>query len=297
MRRNRSAFTLIELLVVIAIIGILIGLLLPAVQKVREAANRAKCQSNMKQLGIAVHNYASTFQDKLPPAQASYPAGAGVASGSVMFWLLPYVEQGPLFNQYNVAGSGGNSAATLPVNAPKIYQCPSDITNASGLGSAHSSVGVTSYACNWQLLGTGTAVAPVTGNIAAYTVANIPDGTSNTILFTEKSGDTSGYANNWGQVTVANTSGPAFAFGAVSAAAGPPPTGTLANGYPQFNPTGTTSTSANPASVSMVQGYHTATIVVGLADGSVRGVSASVSTGTWGLAVIPNDGYPLPSDW
>ena len=116
--RDRAAFTLIELLVVIAIIGILIGLLLPAVQKVREAANRAKCQNNVKQLGIAVHNYASTFQDKLPPAQASYPAGAGVANGSILFWLLPYVEQDALFRTYNIAGSGKAASASAGADHP-----------------------------------------------------------------------------------------------------------------------------------------------------------------------------------
>lgn len=310
LRSRRSAFTLIELLVVIAIIGILIGLLLPAVQKVREAANRAKCQNNIKQLGIATHNYASTYQDKLPPIAASYPATGGNVPGSVMYWLLPYVEQDALFRKYNAmpaaagAGGGGTQASvTDKVPGPKYFQCPSDITNASGLGSV-SGQGVTSYAGNYQLLGTATAVSPVVGlgspagtGVPQYTVANIPDGTSNTVLFTEKSAEssTAAYPNVWGVVTAANNGGPAFAVGAVSATAGTPPTGTLTYGYPQFNPTGTAG--SNAANVNSVQGYHTATIVVGLADGSVRGVSASVSTGTWALAVIPNDGYPLPSDW
>lgn len=287
-RQKRFAFTLIELLVVIAIIGILIGLLLPAVQKVREAANRAKCQSQVKQLVLAAHNYASTFQDKLPPAQASYPAGGGFASGSTIFWLLPYIEQDALFRTYNVAGSGGGTAAaTIP--GPKVINCPSDITNANGLAG---STGVTSYAFNWQLLGTGVAVAPVTGNIAAYTIANIPDGTSNTVLVTEKSAQNTGSTPNiWGVATAAPT-GPVFAIGAATVSGA---TVTLANGTPQFSPTGTSG--SNPANPSLVQGYHTATIITGLADGSVRGVSASVSINTWGMAVVPNDGNPLPSDW
>jgi prepilin-type N-terminal cleavage/methylation domain-containing protein len=305
LRSRRSAFTLIELLVVIAIIGILIGLLLPAVQKVREAANRAKCQNNVKQLCLAVHNYASTFQDKLPPAQAGFPAGAGTATGATFFWLLPYVEQDALFRTYNVAGSGGGTAASqaTPVNGPKGFQCPSDITNSSGLGSV-SAKGVTSYAANWQLFGTGTAVAPVVGGgaggtgVAQYTIANIPDGTSNTVMITEKSAEnsTAGYYNNWGSVTVATSAGPAFAIGTATTAAGPPPTVTLPNvSTPQFSPTGTAGTA--PANVLLVQGYHTATIVTGLADGSVRGVSASVSTNTWGMACYPSDGNPLPTDW
>jgi hypothetical protein len=117
-------------------------------------------------------------------------------------------------------------------------------------------------------------------------------------MIAEKAGeDSSGgsYSNTWGSASVSTNQGPIFAYGTVSSAAGPPPTGSLTYGNPQFSPTGTAGNT--PANVNLVQGYHTATIVVGLADGSVRGVSASVSTGTWGLAVIPNDGYPLPSDW
>src|SRR5262245_40558050 len=94
MRRERTGFTLIELLVVIAIIAILVGLLLPAVQKVREAAARAKSANNLKQLTLAVHNYEGT-NGKIPANAVTLPSGLRV---SCHWLLLPYVEQSPLQN-------------------------------------------------------------------------------------------------------------------------------------------------------------------------------------------------------
>ena len=145
--RRRRGFTLIELLVVIAIIAILIGLLLPAVQKVREAAARTTCQNNLKQIGLAIHNYESSYQ-KLPAAYTLLPAAdpdpnaqfAGKRVGlSLLSNLLPFMEQSPLYQRLDSTKSSFNTV-NVPPNGPhagantaysqvvKSYLCPSDPT-------------------------------------------------------------------------------------------------------------------------------------------------------------------------
>src|SRR4051812_8662821 len=131
-RFKRKAFTLIELLVVIAIIAVLIGLLLPAVQKVREAAARLSCQNNLRQIGLATIHAADTFNGELPPAWGHYPRGSSVGPYGTQVWILPYIEQQNAFN--NVPAMMADPSIGAYGNYPRIktFECPSDW----GLGRA-----------------------------------------------------------------------------------------------------------------------------------------------------------------
>jgi prepilin-type N-terminal cleavage/methylation domain-containing protein len=123
-RAQRAGFTLIELLVVIAIIGVLVSLLLPAVQQAREAARRTQCKNNLKQLGLAFHNFENTYS-YLPSSLR--PPTAGTVRFSVLTQLLPYLDQGTIFNQYNqtINWSVGTNIPLSKTPLP-VFQCPSD---------------------------------------------------------------------------------------------------------------------------------------------------------------------------
>lgn len=299
--RSKNAFTLIELLVVIAIIAILIGLLLPAVQKVREAAARAKCQSNLKQLGIAVHNCHDTNQ-VMPPA------GAGVASGSGwnsvvtrngpykgqtpgFFQLFPYIEQSAVYNK--VISQGGN------VSTPTAYQgtvvnmlrCSSDATGGgpTGLGNPagpDATFAISNYAWNYLVFGD-----PVNNRQegAARIPSSFPDGTSQTLIFGERyawygSGNNGGgplsslwfnSENRWmAQICSAPYAG-----------------GTGYGACPMFQVQPTVINASNASGGG--NSPHSGGITIALGDGSVRNVSSSITPTVWANLCDPRDGNVL----
>jgi prepilin-type N-terminal cleavage/methylation domain-containing protein/prepilin-type processing-associated H-X9-DG protein len=202
--RFRRAFTLIELLVVIAIIAVLIALLLPAVQQAREAARRTQCKSQLKQLGLAVHNYESTH-GCFPPGQIrlGFTAMPRVRGWSMYVQLLPYFEQGPLYNKWDFADplaneSNGNTAVVLP-----FLICPAEsITENPFAKSSGVKYALTSYGGNGGtqthppvstsgdgiFAGQGPPIStPATVQHSLVKIRDVTDGTSNTLLMGERS--------------------------------------------------------------------------------------------------------------
>jgi prepilin-type N-terminal cleavage/methylation domain-containing protein/prepilin-type processing-associated H-X9-DG protein len=214
MRTRRSAFTLIELLVVIAIIAVLIALLLPAVQAARESGRRAQCTNNLKQIGLAIHNYLSSFQ-VLPFGKgnnyvASLPSAATYARWSTHSQLLMFLEQGNLFNSINfflppeTPGMAGAVPFMPPYQDPNrenmtasmsqvaTFLCPSDGPTISGWPGGNNYLGnQQTWACDLSENFPST-VAPneVPRGIFYYnssvTLAHVTDGTSQTAFFSEK---------------------------------------------------------------------------------------------------------------
>jgi prepilin-type N-terminal cleavage/methylation domain-containing protein/prepilin-type processing-associated H-X9-DG protein len=309
--RTRAAFTLIELLVVIAIIAILVGLLLPAVQKVRAAALRSQCQNNLKQIGLATHGIHDAY-GVLPPLTApaqgaliTVPGPYRGARGFTVFdWLLPFVEQEALFQKANYNADtvvGGPGWGYVGCNPVKTYICPSEPkpVGPQGYGMAASANGPATmwaygnYAANYYVFG-NPAVPTVEG--ASRIPASFPDGTSNVIMYTERYGTCGTSGNVDASTTFCNLWGDSDSYWrpvfCINNLAHNPAAGYPACSLFQVRPNWITGCDSSKA-----QSPHTGGINVCLGDGSVRFVGGGISPETWANACDPRDGVPLGSDW
>jgi prepilin-type N-terminal cleavage/methylation domain-containing protein/prepilin-type processing-associated H-X9-DG protein len=289
--RTRRAFTLIELLVVIAIIAILIGLLLPAVQKVREAAARSTCQNNLKQIVLASHNYESANQSQLPPGcnnSAGTGGGIGNSMAGTLAYLLPYVEQDAAYRTFaspgtwimpGTAGYYNGSGSTANI---KSYLCPADVagTIQPDLGSfaffvyypggmtgyyfgGYAGYGRTNYASNAGYLGNVPGY-PYVGPFAVNTrtkLTDIADGTANT-----------------------------FAFGEALGGASPPASRDFVANWYSFNLPTAWGLSPTPQWYQYGSRHSGNIVNFSMCDGSVRGCRVGMSSNTFQYAAGMNDG-------
>jgi len=304
---KRRGFTLIELLVVIAIIAILIALLVPAVQKVREAAARTQTTNHIKQCSLALHSFEGALK-KLPPASGAVGQTVGAPQygmgATTHVHLMPYVEQDNLYkNAYQAQFPGvanpGMLAAYTPSSLNAVvppFISPQDPTAPADNGVSNILANLRVFTDQGINMGSNsTGAIPLTHGLGTGGLARtFPDGTSNTIVFTTgyraTQFPTTGGVRTY-DVSCINTSGHAF-FGMGPFSATAKATGTQAAGNIfQVQPV------INNADAGIPQAMSAAGITVGLGDGSVRNVTSTVSLQTWCSAQSPNDGIPLGADF
>jgi prepilin-type N-terminal cleavage/methylation domain-containing protein len=298
-RYRRGGFTLIELLVVIGIIAVLIALLVPAIQKIRDAASRTQSLNNLKQLSLACQNF-HDVNKTLPPAQGARWPNRGII-GPVHFHILDYIEQGPVLK--NAQSPSGYARWDINGTFGKViptYLSPSDPTVTTGQADLGALWAQASYGYNFQVFGNGRMTGspdvavgnPSTTNIAFWfgrtRLTAIQDGTSNTIMFAEKiaqCGRWQGPVDGAGLWSCEfNQRRPGFAInGAAANSTGP---GSLF----QVNP--------DPATCDwhLASTPSSTAILVAVCDGSARSLAASTAPAIWWSALQPNDGGNL-GDW
>jgi hypothetical protein len=269
-----------------------------------------QCQNNFRQIILAVHNYAGANGDQLPPVnfyQVVNPVTGKAAQGSAHYAILPYIEQGNVFNLYtqDIANPGYLGAVNVPL---KNFSCPSDSTQNNGLaiGGPHGGTwGLSCYSYNLVLFGGSySAVNTILGRSASpYKVGNIPDGSSNTVGLGEQTGDYPGsFSNNgyngseayntWAWPATPLTTG--GTYGPYSPDPAYLPGGALFGANYPLPQCGVTPLLSDP---TCFQSCHTGIINVVMMDGSIRSVSSGVSQYSWNLALNPADGLTFDSSW
>jgi prepilin-type N-terminal cleavage/methylation domain-containing protein/prepilin-type processing-associated H-X9-DG protein len=303
--RRSHAFTLIELLVVIAIIAILIGLLLPAVQKVREAAARAKCQNNLKQFGLAMHNYAGTNNDKFPSTRQNTPTNK-FASWTIL--ALAYVEQDNVAKIYD-RNQRWDTTPNLDngQNQLKLFLCPSapESRLAATTGpAAGRTLGAMDYLVMHQVRnrfyvgnnivnpsGAGIDNPGALSNGVQTPILGITDGTSNTILFMEAGARPTHYI--MGKPSGGGPpSGEGFGWSDPDTGSGSLDGCNQTTGVVNTNGVGAGAGTCimNCNNDSEPYSFHTGGMNVCLADGSVRFVASSVSAANFAAMVTARCG-------
>jgi prepilin-type N-terminal cleavage/methylation domain-containing protein len=309
---KRRGFTLIELLVVIAIIAILIGLLVPAVQKVRESAARLQTNNNLKQCGLAVHSFHDNYK-KFPNAFG--PGGLYTFNHSLWFHLLPFVEQN------NVYTTPGKFDAVIPA-----YQAPSDPYNTDAAGKLNFAANIRVFGYQSLSAGGGKEVntptasciakLPSTGKpvLSGLGLGTLPDGTTNVVMMATRYASCGGKPTVWGTgaTNVGGFTGTFTChpmnqeggfFGGHQAKDAPgrlygAPTVTYMY---QITPLENESTAAGNGCINSPSVYGhamgTGGLSVALCDGSVRNIRPDMSPLTFGNALCPGDGNAMASDW
>jgi prepilin-type N-terminal cleavage/methylation domain-containing protein len=332
--RRCKGFTLIELLVVIAIIAILIGLLLPAVQKVREAANRSQCQNNLKQIGLAIHNFASTYNSQLPSGGegtdfSNFPTGPSQFDNFSFFTvILPFVEQQNVYNAMTPTAyyesTANNIAASQTVI--KIFLCPSNALRPTN-GKDNEGFGYTDYGptvytdvdpttglknpatrVNGALHWVGKNGVP--GQFGGSRLAEVVDGTSNTIAVAEDCGrvepqvspyvDPAGMGNK-GRRAFWRWAEPDSGYGVSGPPVGATGTGTAVSNNPYPINGGNGPSSCNWILVNncgpndeMFSFHDSNNVLAVFCDGHVQSLRGGMDSRICRFLVTPNGGEVLP---